>query len=54
MRGCSCEAEMRSGACVALALTAVQQTRWHHRAEKMGGGDGGPRRKTREANHRTP
>ena len=41
MRGCSCEAEMWSGACVALALTAVWQTHWHHRAEKTGGGGGG-------------
>lgn len=41
MRGRSCEAEMWSGACVALALTAVWQTHWHHRAEKTGGGGGG-------------
>lgn len=27
---------MRSGACVALALTAVRQTRWHHRGGKDG------------------
>lgn len=43
--GCSCEAEMWSGACVALALKAVWQTHWHHGAQRMGGGgEGGGRR----------
>lgn len=49
----SCEVEMRSGVCAALALTVVWQTHWHHRAEKRGGGGGGggggPERKSTEA-----
>lgn len=36
--GVSCEGEIRSAACVALALTAVWQTHWHHSVEEMHGG----------------